>query len=565
MDGKQSMIDEIEAIKAIYCCQNEIFVEYNSQSTYVFLFKSFNFLVLFRDIPTSITYNGFNKKDKSIYFSVTVQLDNLPRCICINSSSLTKAELNHLKSIYEIKQINEDLTLHELFILIKNYVDDMITNKKLSSDEINKSLNTMTSLMKIDHMRSSKIYMKHLQDWTNLFELTGRVLHIPHSIFILVEGTNEKIKSFVIKLKTHTVDIDSRGRPCKERLLSHIIDLDHKQIDMLPLIFSAAGTLSTFSLAYFVYYKPEWIVKLYFKLNEMKCGITKYTLPINDQTSFSYCEKGIRTDAKTSILFIHGLASNKESWVPIVKNIPDTYHCIMVDLQGHGETICDETYTIDGFIKVLKTFIDCSGLIDTKKPLCLIGSSMGAAIAALFSARYPDYVSMVCLLAPPANEACETELARSIRLGCYETILPQTNEQFRNMLSVFSVKKLNFPGPLMNGFLELRKRSIVQHRKVLDSLLSIEYPKLEQSYNELKNISCPTLILWGRDDKLYRYSGADYFKSIIPNSEAIILDECGHFMGLDQGEKIANYITQFYDKNCADTSRVSIAPVITDE
>ncbi|CAF1390350.1 unnamed protein product, partial [Didymodactylos carnosus] len=153
------------------------------------------------------------------------------------------------------------------------------------------------------------------------------------------------------------------------------------------------------------------------------------------------------------------------------------------------------------------------------------------------------------------NESCETELSRSIRLGCYDIILPQTNEQFRNMFSLFSVKKLNLPELLMNGFLKLRKRSIVQHRK--DSLLLNDYPKLEQSYNELKNISSPTLILWGRDDKLYTYFGADYFRSIIPNSKALILNDCGHFMGLDQGKKIGDYITQFYDKNCPATSRIS--------
>lgn len=31
----------------------------------------------------------------------------------------------------------------------------------------------------------------------------------------------------MIKLKTETIDIDSRGRPCKERLLTQIVELNN--------------------------------------------------------------------------------------------------------------------------------------------------------------------------------------------------------------------------------------------------------------------------------------------------------------------------------------------------
>jgi hypothetical protein len=48
--------------------------------------------------------------------------------------------------------------------------------------------------MKIDHMRSPNIYMKHLRQWTDELNITGRVFVIPHSIFILIEGKNEILK-----------------------------------------------------------------------------------------------------------------------------------------------------------------------------------------------------------------------------------------------------------------------------------------------------------------------------------------------------------------------------------
>lgn len=34
------------------------------------------------------------------------------------------------------------------------------------------------------------------------------------------------MQKFLIRLKTETVDIDSRGRPCKERLITQLIEYD---------------------------------------------------------------------------------------------------------------------------------------------------------------------------------------------------------------------------------------------------------------------------------------------------------------------------------------------------
>jgi hypothetical protein len=40
----------------------------------------------------------------------------------------------------------------------------------------------------------------------------------------------------------------------------------------------------------------------------------------NDSSAaFSYCEKGFKTNGKPSIVFVHGLSSNKETWLPIIK------------------------------------------------------------------------------------------------------------------------------------------------------------------------------------------------------------------------------------------------------
>jgi len=38
---------------------------------------------------------------------------------------------------------------------------------------------------------------------------------------------------------------------------------------------------------------------------------------------------------------------------------------------------------------------------------------------------------------------------------------------------------------------------------VLKSAFENDYPNLEQSYEQLKNLPCPALIFWGRQDQVY--------------------------------------------------------------
>ena len=88
--------------------------------------------------------------------------------------------------------------------------------------------------------------------------------------------------------------------------------------------------------------------------------------------------------------------------------------------------------------------------------MCLIGASLGGAIALTFALKYPSYVSTMCFLAPPGK----FNLCISHRqLGIILTI-------------------------------------------VLTSLFIYDYLNLEDYYQQLINLNISTLVLWGRDDKV---------------------------------------------------------------
>jgi pimeloyl-ACP methyl ester carboxylesterase len=112
--------------------------------------------------------------------------------------------------------------------------------------------------------------------------------------------------------------------------------------------------------------------------------------------------------------------------------------------------------------------------------MCIVGASLGGAIVLMFALKYPSYVSMICLLAPPgklnlsipqsvnnilANEQCETELIQQLRLGVYKALLPETPSDLQNMIDILTIKKINLPQIFLSGFLDLRLPLLEEHTK----------------------------------------------------------------------------------------------------
>jgi hypothetical protein len=157
------MNEQIEILKAIYCCPNEI---------------------VYDDFSQIITYNALDDNLQCIGFSTSVYPNNM---IIVESNVLTIDELKQLRA-------NACLTttLYDLFTTLKYFYDELMMKRTKQIIQVQEYPSSF--LMKIAHMRSPNIYMKHLRQWTDELNITGRVLVIPHSIFILLEGKTENLK-----------------------------------------------------------------------------------------------------------------------------------------------------------------------------------------------------------------------------------------------------------------------------------------------------------------------------------------------------------------------------------
>ena len=93
---------------------------------------------------------------------------------------------------------------------------------------------SVATLVEINHMRDQSRYVKNLSSWAEELHVELKVLHLKFrkldNHWIIVIGNEKRVKIFKKYLRTRNVDIDSKGRPCKERLVKDVASKNMNEI-----------------------------------------------------------------------------------------------------------------------------------------------------------------------------------------------------------------------------------------------------------------------------------------------------------------------------------------------
>ena len=101
---------------------------------------------------------------------------------------------------------------------------------------------------------------------------------------------------------------------------------------------------------------------------------------------------------KPPVVLCHGITDSGLCWTPVAQELESDYDVIMVDARGHGQssspasgyTSADHAADVAGLIEALR--------LDHP---ALVGHSVGAGVAAVVAANYPNLVSRIVLEDPP--------------------------------------------------------------------------------------------------------------------------------------------------------------------
>ena len=164
----------------------------------------------------------------------------------------------------------------------------------------------------------------------------------------------------------------------------------------------------------------------------------------------------------------------------------------------------------------------------------LIGSSLGGRIAAEFAARYPNRVSKLVLAAPAGLTVADHPLPD------LSTIAPQDFPSY--LVKDMQVLLPFLPNGPDEEFMSMRVREggAVMHLLGQTGLDNPNMPEL------LQRISAPTLILWGRLDRILPVGQAEHWKNNIAGAEIKVLEDIGH-LPLDESAEARQAVLDFLD------------------
>lgn len=242
------------------------------------------------------------------------------------------------------------------------------------------------------------------------------------------------------------------------------------------------------------------------------------------------------------LVLVHGMGANKDEWNRVADHLTSHHRVIAVDLPGFGESDkpVDGSYMTPDQVQYLRQFVEALGLAS----IHLGGNSMGGRVAAAYAAQYPDQVQSLWLMAPAGVVSAQpSELASRLRRGEPVPLVVSTREDLEQSLELTTAETPYYPGAVKDAFARTAHENFELHSRIMAELMQ-EYGG--QSLEEIvADLSVPTRIVWGKEDKVFHYSSAEVLHRLIRDSSVLLLPDTGHLPMLETPQELAEDYKQF--------------------
>lgn len=173
------------------------------------------------DVKSSCTMRRLSLDLRPLCLSLSIPQDypSCPPHVTISHPILTRSEVaklnNNLKIFYFDNYEESGMMLSIISWLIEN-----VSTQVEATTEITRSSTSQVCIMTIDHMRCRDSYLKNLKKWSGQLQTNTLVLFCGKIILVTLKESDISIEEFIKRLRSRKVDIDSAGKPCKERMMS---------------------------------------------------------------------------------------------------------------------------------------------------------------------------------------------------------------------------------------------------------------------------------------------------------------------------------------------------------
>lgn len=192
------------------------------------------------------------------------------------------------------------------------------------------------------------------------------------------------------------------------------------------------------------------------------------------------------------VVFLHGIASTGENWRQISEKLDHKHHRIIVfDLLGFGDSPQPDwlEYSVEDHAKAV---IASLRRMRIRRPIVLVGHSMGGLVAAHIAEKYPKKVRHLILYQMPVYADISKFKTKNFKRQAYLSVFRYLAEHPR--LTLWYAKVLGRSASKLVGF-------VLDERTWQPFELSLRNTIIQQkSYQNLRALKMPTDVVYGRYD-----------------------------------------------------------------
>jgi len=230
-------------------------------------------------------------------------------------------------------------------------------------------------------------------------------------------------------------------------------------------------------------------------------------------------------------LFVHGIATNAYLWRNVIGALSGPRRCIALDLPLHGRSpvTAGQDLSIAALAAGLEDFCDALGLTG----IDLVANDTGGAIAQIFAARHPQRLATLTLTdcdtagnLPPEEFKPTVELARAGNLAPTAVALFADLDAAAKVAFGNSYEHLDRVDPaVIRSYLEPCFGSLERAREFERLLTAMDDADLAAVTPQLRELTVPTLIVWGTGDAFFDVSWAYRLRDTIPGTTQVVTVE----------------------------------------
>lgn len=284
----------------------------------------------------------------------------------------------------------------------------------------------------------------------------------------------------------------------------------------------------------FIYLTPETATRVFFNFERQRAGLVRKEIRLPDGANYAYLEGG----QGETLMLLHGFGANKDTFARTSRYLTSHYRVVVPDHIGFGESDhpAEADYSPNAQAERLHALAKALGI----STLHLGGNSMGGQIAMAYAALYPDEVKSLWLLDPAGIwSAPESDLRKVIAKTGKNPLMPQTEDEFAELIPFVMADAPFIPRPLMNVMARERILNYTLEEKIFPQLIA---DSVEQRVNGMQT---PTLIVWGELDRTLNVASAEILHKLMPNSQVIIMPGVGHVPMVERPLQSANDYLKF--------------------